>query len=200
MSARSPEDSVYVLTSFHKGLGGDPVKAGLVDSHNWPGDNATGCVILSNDMEPKRLGLLREIVPGDYRFGEPEIQFSARGRSVERYRKCSTENRPRDVFVAKASNDTELDAAFAAILRERVGALVVASDPFFDTRRAQIIAFAAKNRLPAIYQFREYAVDGGLISYGPSITESYRQVGVYVGRILSGAKPTDLPVSPGTSR
>ncbi len=100
----------------------------------------------------------------------------------------------RDLFIAKASNEAELDAAFAALLGERVGGLVVASDPFFDTRRASIIAFAAKNRLPAIYQFREYAIDGGLISYGPSMTDWYRQVGVYAGRILSGTKPTDLPV------
>ena len=80
-------------------------------------------------------------------------------------------------------------------MAERVGALVVASDPYFDTRRTRIIAFAAEHRLPAIYQFREYADDGGLISYGPSITETYRQVGIYAGRILNGAKPADLPVT-----
>jgi putative ABC transport system substrate-binding protein len=98
------------------------------------------------------------------------------------------------VFVAKASNDPELDAAFAALLRERVGALLVASDPYFDTRRSRIIAFAAQNRLPAIYQFRQYAFEGGLISYGPSITDAYRQIGVYTARILKGAAPADLPV------
>jgi putative ABC transport system substrate-binding protein len=100
----------------------------------------------------------------------------------------------RQLFVAKASNDTELDAAFAALLSRKVGALLVASDPYFDTRRRHIIAFAAQNRLPAIYQFREYAVEGGLISYGPSITDAYQQVGRYVARILKGEKPADLPV------
>jgi putative ABC transport system substrate-binding protein len=259
MSARSLEDSVYVLASFHKGLeeggfvdgrnvkieyrwargdydrlpafaaefvsrkvkvlvatggdasaraaraatssipivftiGGDPVKAGLVDSYNRPGGNATGCVSLSNDLEPKRLGLLREIVPGDYRFGaliKPNFPPAAdQLNDLEN----AARKIGRDLFVAKASDEVELDAAFAALLRERVGGLLVASDPFFDTRRDSIIAFAAKNRLPAIYQFREYAIDGGLISYGPSITDSYRQVGFYAGRILRGAKPTDLPV------
>ena len=98
------------------------------------------------------------------------------------------------VVVARASNDSELNAAFAALLGERVGALLVAADPYFDTRRDRIIAFAAQNRLPAMYQFREYAVAGGLISYGPSITDAYRQGGIYAARILNGAKPADLPV------
>jgi ABC-type uncharacterized transport system substrate-binding protein len=98
------------------------------------------------------------------------------------------------LLVVKASNDTELDAALAALVRERVGAMLVAADPYFDTRRDRIIASAAQNRLPAMYQFREFAVAGGLISYGPNITDSYRQGGVYAGRILKGAKPADLPV------
>ena len=96
--------------------------------------------------------------------------------------------------IAKASNDTELNAAFAALLREQIGALAVASDPYFDIRRGRIIAFAAQNHLPAIYHFRVYALEGGLINYGPSITEAYRQVGKYVARILKGDKPADLPI------
>jgi putative ABC transport system substrate-binding protein len=98
------------------------------------------------------------------------------------------------LFVAKASNDTELNAAFASLVEQGVGAVLVAADPYFDTRRDRIIAFAAANRIPAIYQFREFAVAGGLISYGPSITDSYRQGGIYAGRILKGVKPADLPV------
>jgi ABC-type uncharacterized transport system substrate-binding protein len=259
MSARSPEDSVYVLAAFHKGLqesglvdgrnvrieyrwargdygrlpalaaafvnrrvnvlvatggdasaraakaatsvisivfitGGDPVEAGLVESFNRPGGNATGCVVLSNDMEPKRLDLLREIVPGVSLFGaliNPNFPPAAgQLRDLE----AAAPKIGRRLFIAKASNDAELDAGFAALLHERAGALVVASDPYFDTRRARIIAFAAQHRLPAVYQFREYAFDGGLISYGPSITDAYRQVGIYAGRILRGAKPADLPV------
>ena len=100
----------------------------------------------------------------------------------------------RGIFIVEASDDAELEAAFAALLQKRVGGLVVASDPFFDSRRARLISFAAESRLPGIYQFRAYAVDGGLISYGPSITETYRQVGIYAGRILKGAKPSDMPI------
>jgi putative ABC transport system substrate-binding protein len=259
MSARSPEDSVYVLAAFHKGLeeagfvdgrnvkieyrwargdygrlpalasdllgrgvtvltatggdasaraakaatstipilfaiGGDPIRADLVKSFNRPGGNATGVVIFSNDMEAKRLDLLREIVPGVSLFGvllNPNFPPAAgQLRDLE----AAAPKIGRRIFVAKASNDTELDAAFAALLSQRVGALAVASDPYFDTRRARIIAFAAKQRLPAIYQFREYALDGGLISYGPSITDAYRQVGIYTGRVLKGENPADLPV------
>ena len=98
------------------------------------------------------------------------------------------------IAVSRASNDTELEASFKSLLEQRVSALLVMSDPYFDTRRDRIITFAAQNKLPAIYQFREYAVDGGLISYGPNITESYRHAGTYVGQILKGAKPADLPV------
>src|SRR5262249_48912790 len=96
--------------------------------------------------------------------------------------------------VAKASNDSELGAAFSSLVGARVGALLVAAAPYFDTRRHRIIAFPAEHRLPPIYPFREYALDGGLISYGPSLTDGYRQAGLYVGRILKGAKPADLPV------
>jgi putative ABC transport system substrate-binding protein len=98
------------------------------------------------------------------------------------------------ILVANASTDEELEAAFAALTSERVGALLVTADPYFDTRREQIVGLAARYRLPAIYQFREYAVAGGLLSYGVSITDAYRQYGVYTARILKGAKPADLPV------
>ena len=97
------------------------------------------------------------------------------------------------LFIWKASNDAELNAGFVSLVEQRVGALLIAADPYFDTRRDRIIAFTAQNRLPAMYQFREFAVAGGLISYGPSITDAYRQAGIYAGRILKGAKPADLP-------
>jgi putative ABC transport system substrate-binding protein len=144
-------------------------------------------------MEQKRFGILQEIVPDVARFGaivNPNFPPSAdQTRDLE----DAALKLGRTLFVANASNDTEMETAFAAILRERVGALLVASDPYFDTRRGRIVAFAAQNRLPAIYQFREYAVEGGLISYGPSITDAYRQVGIYAARILKGEKPADLP-------
>ena len=96
--------------------------------------------------------------------------------------------------IFKVSNDTELNAGLASLQKDRVSALLVAADPYLDTRRRQLIKFAAENKLPAIYQFREFAVDGGLMSYGPSITDSYRQGGNYAGQILKGAKSADLPV------
>jgi putative ABC transport system substrate-binding protein len=175
-------------------MGGDPVKAGLVQSFNRPGGNATGCVILTDALEPKRLGLLNELVPSEGPFGailNPKFPPAVgQMRDLEQ----AAPKIGRKLLILQASNDAELDAAFAALLREHVIALLVASDPYFDTRHQRIIAFAAQNRLPAIYQFRQYALDGGLISYGPSLTEAYRQVGVYTARILKGAAPADLPV------
>jgi putative ABC transport system substrate-binding protein len=98
------------------------------------------------------------------------------------------------IVITKASTDEELDAAFGVLVQEQIGALLVAADPYFDTRRDRIIALTAQHRLPTIYQFREYAVAGGLLSYGVSITDAYRQYGVYAASILKGAKPADLPV------
>jgi len=175
-------------------MGGDPVKFGLVQSFNRPGGHVTGSTILSNDMEQKRFGILHKTVPDVIRFGAiVNPQFPPAVDQVRDIEKAAAEL-GRQLFVAKASNDAELNAAFASLVREQVGALVIASDPYFDTRRDRIIAFAAQNRLPAIYQFRVYALEGGLISYGPSITDAYRQVGRYVARILKGEKPADLPI------
>ncbi len=175
-------------------LGADPVELGLVQSLNRPGGNATGTTILLGDMDQKRFGILQRTIPGIVRFGalvNPNYPPSA--DQIRDLEKAATDL-GRQVFVAKASNDAELDAAFAALLHEQVGALLVASDPYFDTRRSRIIAFVAQNRLPAIYQFRANAVEGGLISYGPSITDAYRQVGLYVARVLKGERPADLPI------
>src|SRR5262245_55308197 len=172
----------------------DPVKAGLVASLNRPGGNATGSYVATTDMEQKRLSLLHELTPGVPLIGAlvnpnwpdavrqlPDLEEGARTIG-------------RRLFVAKASNDEELNAAFALLLRQGIGALLVAADAYFDTRRDRIIAFAAQNRLPAVYHFREYAFAGGMVSYGPSITDAYRQAGNYTGRILKGEKPAGLPV------
>jgi putative tryptophan/tyrosine transport system substrate-binding protein len=176
------------------GMGGDPVAAGLVASFNRPGGNATGYTLLTALIEPKRVGLLHELVPGTPLIGaliNPSFPPAARQlQEIE----DATHTINQKVFVTKASNDTGLDAAFLSFVREKVSAILVAADPFFDTRRDRLVALAAQNRLPAIYQFREFAAAGGLISYGPRITDSYRQGGVYAGRILRGAKPADLPV------
>jgi putative ABC transport system substrate-binding protein len=176
------------------GMGGDPVSDGLVESFNRPGGNITGVTLLTNLMEPKRLGLLRELAPGVSLIGalvNPNFAPAARQqRQLEEASRASNQR----LVVARASTDDELEAAFASLVRENAGALLVAADPYFDTRRNRIVAFAARQRLPAIYQFREYAVAGGLLSYGVSITDVYRQFGVYTASILKGAKPADLPV------
>jgi ABC-type uncharacterized transport system substrate-binding protein len=176
------------------GMGGDPVQAGLVESFNRPGGNATGYTILTVDLEPKRIGLLRELVPSTPLIGAllgPGITVQAHQlKEIE----DATRKTGQRLFVAKAGSDADLDAALGSLIQERVGAVLVAASAYFDTRRDRIIAFAAQHKLPAIYQLREYAVAGGLISYGPRITDSYHQAGNYVGRILKGAKPADLPV------
>jgi ABC-type uncharacterized transport system substrate-binding protein len=176
------------------GMGTDPVKAGLVASFNRPGGNTTGFTLWTSEMESKRLGLLREIVPAVQLIGilvNPkfppsslelgDLEVAAKGIGQQ-------------YFVASANDDAELDAALASLLQQRVGAFLVTAAPFLDTRMERIIGFSAQNRLPAIYQFREYAKAGGLISYGPDILDSYRDAGGYVGRILKGEKPADLPV------
>jgi putative ABC transport system substrate-binding protein len=172
----------------------DPIKSGLVASLNRPGGNATGVYILTSDLEPKRLGLLHELLPGDAPFGvilnpkfppaaQQGLELAEAARAISRL-----------IIVQHASTDAELDAVLAALVRQRVVAMLVAGDPFFDTRRDHIIAFAAQQKLPTLYQSREYAVDGGLMSYGVSFPEAYREVGSYAARLLNGAKPADLPV------
>jgi putative tryptophan/tyrosine transport system substrate-binding protein len=176
------------------GMGGDPIKAGLVESLNRPGGNATGFTLLTNQLEPKRVGLMHELVPSASLLGallNPGFLPAAdQLRDVEEATRAVNLR----LFVAKANDDQELSAAFESLAQQRVGALLVTANPYFDTRREQIIALAAKNRLPAFYHFREFATAGGLISYGPRITDGYQQAGIYAGQILKGAKPADLPV------
>ena len=176
------------------GMGADPVKAGLVASFNRPGGNATGFTLLTSEMESKRLGLLREIVPAVQLIGIlVNPKFPSSSQEVNDL-ELAAKGIGQRLFVASANDDAELDAALTSLGQQRVGALLVTAAPFFDTRLERVVGFAAQNRLPAIYQFREYAVAGGLISYGPDIVESYRNAGDYVGRILKGEKPADLPV------
>jgi putative ABC transport system substrate-binding protein len=193
VSARAAEQATTAIPIVF-GAGSDVVKAGLVKSLNKPEGNATGFTLLTNDLEPKRLGLLHDLLPKADVVGvlydpnfRPAIEQLA---AIEKAAKTIALR----VEVLRAGTDDDLNAGLQSLRNQRVSALLVTAAPYFDTRRARIIEFAAENKIRAIYQFREYAVDGGLISYGPRITDSYRQAGVYVGRILNGAKPGDLPV------
>jgi putative ABC transport system substrate-binding protein len=176
------------------GMGSDPVQAGMVASLNRPGGNVTGVNLLANDLEPKRLGLLNELVPGTVMTGALlNPKFPPATQQAKELREAAQAiGRPLIIFYA--SNDAELDAAFAALTERRAGALLSGADPFFDTRRDRIIRFAAQRQLPTIYHFREYALAGGLMSYGVSVTDAYRHFGAYAARIVHGAKPADLPV------
>jgi len=173
---------------------GDPIKSGLVASLNRPGGNATGVNIITNDIEPKRLGLLHELFPGAAPFGallNPKFPPAAQ-QALDITEAARTIGR--SVVFQNARIDSELDAVFATLPRQRIVAMLVAADPFFDTRRDRIIAFAAQEKLPAIYHFREHAVAGGLMSYGPSLSEAYREIGIYAARIVNGENPAELPV------
>jgi putative tryptophan/tyrosine transport system substrate-binding protein len=175
-------------------IGGDPVEAGLVESFNRPGGNVTGVTIMTNLLKAKRLGLLHELVPGAALIGvlmNPKFPITARGlQDLDEAARTIGQR----LVISNASNDEELDAAFASLVQEHVGALFVGADPYFNTRRDRIAAFAAQQRMPAIYQFREYAVAGGLLSYGINLIDAYRQLGAYTAKVLNGARPAELPV------
>jgi putative ABC transport system substrate-binding protein len=174
--------------------GGDPVRAGIVASLNRPGGNVTGASFFGVDLAPKQLALLHEVVPNaaviallvdqnvpDAVTGVPAVQEAARILGLQ-------------VVVLQVRTASEIDAAFATLVRERAAALVVGTGALLTNQRKQIIALAARHALPAIYPFREFTADGGLISYGNDVPDTFRQGGAYAGRILKGDKPADLPV------
>jgi putative tryptophan/tyrosine transport system substrate-binding protein len=174
--------------------GDDPVKSGLVASLSRPGGNVTGVTIFAGQLAAKQLGLLRELVPKAAVVGvlvNPSNPVSEAVIADVRGAASLTGHR---IQIVKAGNEVEIDNAFAAITEFHADALFVGSDPYFYARSNQIVALAARHAVPAIYEFREFAANGGLMSYGASLTDGYRQAGVYAGQILKGAKPADLPV------
>ena len=172
----------------------DPVKSGVVASLNQPGGNATGTAGLTSELDAKRLELLREIKPKARVIGvlvnpkRPGVEANSKDLQAE------AERVGIQLIFQNGGPEHSLDVAFAKLAEQRVDGLVVTADPFFNFRRAQSIALASRYKIPAIYQWREFVTDGGLISYGPSIAEAYQQAGIYAGRILKGARPADLPV------
>jgi putative ABC transport system substrate-binding protein len=175
-------------------VGGDPIADGLVASLARPGGNLTGMIFMTVEMLPKRLELLSELVPHAGVIGllvnpnnpipEPimrDMQDAARAKGLQ-------------LLLLKAGTETEIDTAFATLVQLHVGALVLGPDPFLNSRREQLITLAARDAVPMIYDFRENAAVGGLISYGPSLAAAHRQAGIYAGKILKGAKSADLPI------
>ncbi len=179
-------------------IGGDPVKSGLVASLNRPDGNITGVSFFTTTLEPKRLELLREVAPNvaviamllnpkslDYENQVRDVQAAARSIGQQ-------------IVVLNASSERDIEIAFATVVQRRVGAILIGSDPFFTDRRNQLVGLAAHHGIPAIYQWREFAEAGGLMSYGTSLADAYRSVGTYAGRILKGTKSADLPVQQST--
>ena len=174
--------------------GEDPIKYGLVASLNRPGSNITGVNTFNAVLGSKRFELLHEVVPNAVVMGLLANPNSPSGGSETRDTQAAARALGRNLMILNASAESEIDAAFATLVQQRVDALVVTGDPFFVSRRDKIVALAARHAVPTIYTQREFAAAGGLIGYGTNITDAYRQAGVYTGRILKGAKPADLPV------
>jgi putative ABC transport system substrate-binding protein len=172
----------------------DPVKLGLVASLNRPGGNATGVHVMTNALEAKRLGLLHELVPSATTIAVLVNPSTPGADSQLTEAETAAHAIARKIHVLRADNEPELDKLFASLAKDRAEALLVAADPFFNTHRQQIVALAARYAIPAIYEFREFAAAGGLMSYGISLADAYRHIGVYTGKILQGTKPADLPV------
>ena len=193
VASRAAKDATSTIPIVFIG-GGDPVEAGLVASLGRPGGNITGISFIAVELTPKRLELLSELVPQARIIGllinpnSPtaeriirDVQEAARAKGVQ-------------LPILKAGGDGEFATTFDSLSQLRAGGLVVAADPLFGSRREELVTLAARIRIPAIYAFREYVASGGLISYGPNLTGTYREAGTYVGRILAGALPADLPM------
>ena len=191
-SARAAKSATWTIPIVFSSA--DPIREGLVSSLARPGGNLTGVSILTAELMPKRLELLSELVPEakmiallvnpDNPNTEPmirDVQEAALTKGVQ-------------LPVLRAAAEGEFEIAYAYLVQLQAGGLVVGTDPFFNSRREQLVALAARYAVPAIYEWREFAAAGGLISYGSSLTAIYRQAGIYAGKILKGAKPADLPV------
>jgi putative ABC transport system substrate-binding protein len=197
-SARAAKNATSTIPIVFTG-GGDPVALGLVVSLARPGGNLTGVAIMTSELMPKRLELLSELVPKAGAIAllvnpnnappEPiirDLQEAARAKAVQ-------------LHILKAGVEGEFESAFATLVQLGAGALLVAADPFFTSRREQLVALAARHTVPAMYEWREFPEAGGLISYGSNVPGMYRLTGAYAGRILAGAKPADLPVQQPTT-
>jgi len=191
LAARAATTTVPIVFS----TGADPVETGLVASLNRPGGNVTGAVTMNAELAAKRFGLLQELLPTATRFAVLVNPTTARvAKAVTADVQAAASVTGRQVEVLTASTSREIDTAFATVVQKRIDTLLHSPDLFFTTRRAQIIVLAARHAVPVIYANREDAVAGGLMSYGSSMADVSRQLGIYAGRTLKGEKPADMPV------
>jgi putative tryptophan/tyrosine transport system substrate-binding protein len=189
-AAKAATSTIPIVFAY----GGDPVRDNLVASLNRPGGNVTGVTFIGTTLTTKKLELLQEVVPGITDIG---LLVNPTGTLADvqiKDMKEAVEGLSRRLQVANVSSESEIDAAFAALSQSKVGALVIGTDPIFALYRGQIIALAARYKIPAIYNIREYCEVGGLMSYGASLTDTWRQAAIYVSRVLKGEKPANLPV------
>jgi putative tryptophan/tyrosine transport system substrate-binding protein len=195
LAAKAATSSIPVV--FTTGV--DPVERGLVTSVNRPEANLTGVVQFTFALDAKRFGLLGELMPSAKIVGaliNPARPSADKKRADLEDAARKSERR---LLIVEARQDADFEGAFATVMHRGAGALLVASDPFFFDRRERIVALAGKHRIPAIYEWRDFPQAGGLMSYGANLADGYRQVGVYVGRIVNGARPADLPVIQSTT-
>jgi ABC-type uncharacterized transport system substrate-binding protein len=175
-------------------IGGDPVGLGLSASLSRPDGNATGMTIISADLAQKRLGLLRELVPRATALAALVNPDTPEGRAQGADMRAAAQSQGLNLRILETGDEKAIEEAFATLAQDKVDSLLVGSDPVFSVHRDRLVALVAAAALPAIYAFRDFAAVGGLMSYDPDIADAHRQVGVYTGKILKGAKPADLPI------
>jgi len=194
LAAKAATTSIPIVFS----VAADPVQLGLVASLNRPGGNLTGFNSFIGELGTKGLAVLHELVPSSATIGFLEYPNNPVSELTTRDVLAAAPTVGLQVQILKASTDREIDAAFVSLVQAQTGALLVGNDPFFNSRIDQLVALAARHAIPTMYSVREFVVAGGLISYGTSLIEEYRQVGLYTGRILKGEEPADLPVQQAT--
>jgi putative tryptophan/tyrosine transport system substrate-binding protein len=190
LAAKAATTTIPIVFS----LGADPIGLGLVASLNRPGGNITGAYQFTSGLEAKRLGLLHEMVP---KATPVAVLINSNFADAENQLRDVQEAAARlgvQLVIVRANAESDFDPAFSTLVRERAGALLVCGSPFFNIRREQLVVLAARHAVPAIFEWRDFAAAGGLMSYGTSLADAYHQVGVYAGQILRGSKPGDLPV------
>jgi putative ABC transport system substrate-binding protein len=175
-------------------MGGDPVSSGHVASLNRPGGNLTGVALFAYSLGPKRLEVLRELIPSAKLIAVLANPANIPALSDTRDVEAAARAAGQQITVFSATSESQFEPAFAAMVQQRADALLVMADPYFNNRREQLIALAAHHAIPAIYEWREFAKSGGLMSYGSSLVDAWRQMGIYAGRILKGENPADLPI------